>query len=91
MNSFQVVVATDGSKTFILFIYQDMQWSSSRTTIGFNAGDGNRSYTLPGSSNAEYVLNLENTSNVGVPGVYIFRVDQDSVVEPTRGRSYLGM
>ena len=65
------------------FLYEDIQWSGTNTTIGFNAGDGVRSFTLPESLTAEGVLNLENTSNVGIPGVYIFRVDQNEVETPS--------
>ena len=78
MNTFQAVIASDGSRTYVLFIYDDIQWPSigTLTIIGFNAGDGVRSYTLP----VQDVLNLENESNVGRPGTFIFRVDQEFVV-----------
>ena len=59
-----------------MFLYHDIQWSSN-TTIGFNAGDGVNSYIVPESLTADGVLNLGNTSNVGIPGMYIYRVDQD--------------
>ena len=59
-----------------MFLYHDIQWSS-HTTIGFNAGDGVHHYTVPESLTADNVLNLDNTSNVGIPGMYIYRVDQD--------------
>ena len=59
-----------------MFLYHDIQWTS-RTTIGFNAGDGVHYYTVPESLVANNVLNLDNTSNVGIPGMYIYRVDQD--------------
>ena len=59
-----------------MFLYNDIQWSSG-TTIGFNAGDGVNYYTVPESLTADGVLNLDNTSNVDIPGMYIYRVDQD--------------
>ena len=59
-----------------MFLYHDIQWSSG-TTIGFNAGDGVYYYTIPKSLTADGVLNLDRTSNVGIPGMYIYRVDQD--------------
>ena len=50
MNTFQAVIATDGSKTFVLFLYQDIQWSRNRyTAIGFSAGDRVRYFNLPES------------------------------------------
>ena len=61
------------------FVYEDIQWGSNATTIGFNAGDGERSFTLPESLTTEDVLNLDSTTNVGVSGVYAFRVDQAEV------------
>ena len=77
VNTFQAVLATDGTMTFVMFLYEDIQWGSAQTTIGFNAGDRSQFITLPESLTAEGVLNLENTTNVGIPGVYIFRVDQN--------------
>ena len=59
-----------------MFLYHDIQWSSD-TTIGFNAGDRVNSFTVPESLTADGVLNLDSTSNVGIPGMYIYRVDQD--------------
>ena len=76
VNTFQAVLATDGTQTYVMFLYQDIQWSSSATSIGFNAGDGVNFITVPESLTVEGVLNLTNTSNVGLPGVYIYRVDQ---------------
>jgi hypothetical protein len=85
VNTFQVVLATDGIRTFVTFLYEEIQWSGDfglSTTIGFNAGDGFRSFTLPDSLTADGILNLDSTSNVGVPGVYMFRVDTVEVIEP---------
>ena len=39
VNTFQAVLATDAEKTFVLFLYNDIQWANSETTIGLNAGD----------------------------------------------------
>ena len=60
-----------------MFLYHDIQWSSRYTTIGFNAGDGFHYFTIPESLTTDGVLNLDSTSNVGIPGMYIYRVDQD--------------
>ena len=64
-----------------MFLYHDIQWSgvyyADGTRIGFNAGDGVHYYIVPESVTADGVLNLDNTSNVGIPGMYIYRVDQD--------------
>ena len=75
VNTFQAVLATDGTQSFVMFLYEDIQWSSA-TSIGLNAGDGVNFVTVPESLTVNGVLNLPNTSNVGLPGVYIYRVDQ---------------
>ena len=59
-----------------MFLYHDIQSNTGVTSIGLNAGDGVSFITVPESLTVEGVLNLPNTSNVGLPGVYIFRVDQ---------------
>ena len=58
-----------------------MQWvnNSPYITIGFNSGDGSRAYTLPQSAFGSDVGNLINSSNVGMPGTFVFRVDQSKV------------
>ena len=44
-------------------------------TVGFNAGDGENYEVLPGSNTAD-VIGIANTSNVGVPGLWVFQVNQ---------------
>ena len=77
-NTFQVILATNGQQTYALFLYRDIQWGRGRSTIGFNAGDGIRSYAL-NTNNSEL---LKFNSNVGVPGMYIFKVDEAYVFLP---------
>ena len=67
-----------------MFLYHDIQWGEDTSTIGFNAGDGIRSFTLSDRHTASD-LNLDSSSNVGIPGAFFFRVDQDEVILP-RGR-----
>ncbi len=47
--------------------------------IGFNAGDGVNSYTLP-LSQTTGVVNITKTSNIGLPGAWVFLVSGTSVV-----------
>ena len=79
VNTFQVVLSTDGEKSFIFFIYADIQWGMGG--IGFNAGDGVRSFTVPRSRTLSARV-IEESSNVGVTGVYAFRVDLLDMVRP---------
>ncbi|CAI8042991.1 Sushi, nidogen and EGF-like domain-containing protein 1, partial [Geodia barretti] len=81
-NTFQCVLITDSSLSFVIFLYADdlIQWSvgtanlSAHAQAGFNAGDGIRFTTIEGSR-TEAIVNIETTSNIGVPGKYLFRVD----------------
>ena len=71
-------MASDGQNLFVLFLYVDIQWtqnSLNRSTaqVGFNAGDGVHYYTLPGSCTKD-VANLTSGSNMGVPGMWAFKV-----------------
>jgi len=72
-NTFQVVLANDGKKSFVFFIYYDIQWGDGG--IGFNAGDGERSFTLASGA-------LVRGSNVDIPGVYACRVDLPAIISP---------
>ena len=81
-NTFQVVIAADQQMTFVFFIYGDIQWGAG-ANIGFNAGDGTRFFMVPGSLTNQ-TLNIDEGSNVGVTGMYIYRVDC-SVLGPNDG------
>ena len=75
MNTFQAVLTTDGNSSFVYFLYRDIQWGGAVTSIGFNARNGASGFNLPESTSTEDVLNLENLSNIDVPGAFLFRVD----------------
>ncbi|XP_076463392.1 nidogen-1-like [Babylonia areolata] len=86
VNTFQLVLVTDGESSFAFFHYLDggMQWVTSQGKLkptvpdvpgqaGFDRGDGygDRSPTLPFSgSTAAFV----NESNVNIPGVWMFQI-----------------
>ena len=91
-NTFQCVMATNGATSFVIFLYADdgIQWTTGDATdgvnglggtpaqVGFNAGDGIRYASVPGSQTPE-IINISTTSNVAVPGVWIFQVDQEEI------------
>ena len=81
-NTFQVVIATDGQRTFVFFFYDVIEWGFAN--IGFNAGDGARSFMLPGALTPQS-RNIQERSNVGRTGVFIYRVDRRSIVGPDIG------
>ena len=86
-------MATDGVSAFVIFLYADggIQWTTGDASggvdgvggtpaqVGFNAGDGLRFATVPNSQTPE-IINISSTSNVGIPGVWIFRVDQGEII-----------
>ena len=73
------MLASDGETSFVFFIYADIQCGNG--SIGFNAGDGMRSFTLPGSTTSA-ARNVETDSNTGIGGVYAYRVDLSEIVSP---------
>ena len=66
---------TDGATSYTVFLYNAMNWGGTGATIGFN--DGTNFYTLAGGegvfSTATIVTTLPTSSNIGVPGVFVFR------------------
>ena len=56
-----------------VFIYHDIRWGS-RAQVGFNAGEGQTSFTHP-EALTEQTRNIDQTSNVGEPGILIYRID----------------
>ena len=60
-NTFQTVVASDGSRTFVRFTYDDIQWGGSRTLIGVSAGDQRNFITHPASLSPNVVF-LDGTN-----------------------------
>ena len=85
-------MATNGVNSFVIFLYADgeIQWTTGDASggtgglggtpaqVGFNAGDGIRFASVPGSQTAE-IINITTTSNVGILGVWIFRVDEEDI------------
>ena len=90
-NTFQCILATDGIYSFAIFLYADnlIQWSlgdesEAHAQAGFNAGDGVRHLTI-GGSQTPAIVDIETTSNIGVPGKYLFRVDDTTIVATPPG------
>ena len=80
LNTFQLVLATDGRRSFCFYLYAELRWTYGSASngvhaqAGFDAGDGTTFAVLPGSFTAG-VVGLVNSSNIGQPGVWAFRVD----------------
>ena len=82
-NTFQVVIAADVQVTFVFFIYGDIQWGDG-ANIGFNAGDGSR-FFMDQAALTNQTVNIDEGSNVGMTGWYIYRVDLCSILGPSDG------
>ncbi|KAK2168445.1 hypothetical protein NP493_1225g02057 [Ridgeia piscesae] len=85
LNTFQIVLITNGRHSFTIFNYGDITWTAGSASngipaqVGFNAGDGRRYFSVPGSRTAS-IVNVETTSNVGLRGRWVFRIDEADVV-----------
>ena len=62
--------------SFVMFLYADgeLQWANN-ALAGINAGDGINSITIPGSLTPN-ILNVSQTSNVGISGIWMFQVNE---------------
>ena len=65
----------------MIFVYDDIQWAEYgyEAVAGMNAGDNVNHITIPGSMTSS-ILNITETSNVDVPGVWIFSFKLDGGV-----------
>jgi len=78
-NTFQCVLATDGYESYVIFLYahERIQWGIGdyhrfRALAGISAGDRISFNTIPESQTAD-IINIDKTSNVGIPGVWMFQ------------------
>ncbi|XP_064419080.1 sushi, nidogen and EGF-like domain-containing protein 1 [Latimeria chalumnae] len=93
VNTFQIVLITDGELAFTIFNYEAVTWTTGMhassggdfaglggiaAQAGFNAGDGRRYFNIPGSR-TEDIVDVETTTNVGIPGRWVFRIDDAQV------------
>ncbi len=60
--------------------YEDIQWYGN-ANIGLNSGK--TSFSLPGAFTPN-ATHIDDYSNVGIQGLYVYRVDQNTVVEPNQ-------
>lgn len=88
-NTYQLILTSDGTHSFALIYYTKIQWTTgtassgdcnglfgSPAKAGFDYGDQQTWYTIPGSCQNS-VLNITETSNVGDPGKWVFRIDSN--------------
>uniref|UniRef100_A0A915JD02 NIDO domain-containing protein n=1 Tax=Romanomermis culicivorax TaxID=13658 RepID=A0A915JD02_ROMCU len=74
-NTVQVALIVTDNGTFANFIYKSIDWSQG-AEAGFSKGDnGQYFYSLPGSG-SDGIANLKETGNTGIPGEWMFQIDQ---------------
>ncbi|NXR12276.1 SNED1 protein, partial [Semnornis frantzii] len=93
VNTFQIILITDGKLSFTIFNYESITWTTGMhassggdfaglggiaAQAGFNAGDGKRYFNIPGSRTDD-IADVEMTTNVGIPGRWVFRIDDAQV------------
>ncbi|XP_043931083.1 alpha-tectorin [Protopterus annectens] len=102
VNTFQAVLISDGISAFAMFNYGDINWTTGTASggdpltglggvaaqSGFNGGNFTNYFSIPGSRTSE-VVNIELTSNVNLPGRWIFRTD-GKAIDPANGCSHKG-
>ncbi|KAJ6650243.1 hypothetical protein lerEdw1_013478 [Lerista edwardsae] len=88
VNTFQAVLATDAKISFIILNYANIEWTTgiasggnAKTGLGgtpaqagFDSGDKKNFYNIPGSRTPD-ILKIGETTNVQVPGRWVFQVD----------------
>ncbi|XP_033733052.1 sushi domain-containing protein 2-like [Pecten maximus] len=91
-NTFQLVLSTNEEKSFVFFYYNKLQWTTGSNSlgnsstglggnpaqVGFNSEDG-VSYLSVDGAQTDAVINLTRTSNVDVPGQWIFGVSGSEI------------
>ncbi|TKS83231.1 Alpha-tectorin Precursor [Collichthys lucidus] len=102
VNTFQTVLISDGASSYCMFNYGEITWSTGTASggdpltglggttaqSGFNGGDLGHFFNLPGSRSND-VVNIEQTTNVNMPGRWFFRIDTE-LIDPANGCSYNG-
>ena len=92
-NTFQCVLATDGVITIVIFLYEEITWTTGDASdgvngfggtpalVGLSAGDQINFYNVSGSLTPE-ILNISMDTNVELPGVFMFQVDSQEIRFP---------
>ena len=80
--TFQLVVATDGIYSLVMFLYDQEIEIRSETVIGFAAGNMSTFYQMP----VNQTQNVQSGSNAGQAGLWMFRTDGGVYTGSRNGR-----
>ncbi|CAH2319465.1 alpha-tectorin [Pelobates cultripes] len=102
VNTFQALLISDGISSFAIFNYAEITWTTGTASggdpltglggvmaqAGFNGGNSTNFFSVPGSRSPE-IVNIEETTNVNVPGRWLFKIDGKEI-DPANGCSLKG-
>lgn len=76
-NTFQAIITTNGSLTYLIYNYDRLEWPVNQATIkaeiGYDPADSNSYYLHPYSFSSN-ITNIASYSNVNKPGKLIFQI-----------------
>lgn len=90
------MLASDGTNTFAIFLYLDINWTTGDNhdgvnglggqpaQVGFDAGDQINSLVV-NESFTDDIVNIEERSNIGIPGMYMFQINGIIIGQPGKG------
>uniref|UniRef100_A0A8C7E2J2 Alpha-tectorin n=1 Tax=Naja naja TaxID=35670 RepID=A0A8C7E2J2_NAJNA len=102
VNTFQALLISDGTSSFAMFNYEEINWTTGTASggdpltglggvmaqAGFNGGNSTNYFSIPGSRTPD-IVNIEETTNVNVPGCWVFKIDGREI-DPANGCSFRG-
>uniref|UniRef100_A0A914QUX2 NIDO domain-containing protein n=1 Tax=Panagrolaimus davidi TaxID=227884 RepID=A0A914QUX2_9BILA len=86
LNTFQVILTTDGTNSFVIFYYNKIQWTTgdvsggtnglggTQAVAGYDYGDGKNRLLINGSCSSD-ILQIVNGTNVMKPGQFVFQTN----------------
>ena len=91
-NTFQALLVTDGRHSFVVFNYLDdgISWTRGDASqvdaqVGFNFGGSILRHFVVKTSRTAAIADIEEDSNTGSPGQYVYRVDSAVIKNVTVG------
>lgn len=90
VNSFQLVLATDSTSSYVIFHFGEIQWTTgdksggsggfggSEAVVGINKGDRMNYVSVIGSGMPE-IVDVETQSNIMRLGVFMYRTDNQKI------------
>ncbi|GAU98628.1 hypothetical protein RvY_09748 [Ramazzottius varieornatus] len=93
-NSFQALIVTDEVRTYAIFNYKEVSWTTHSgaygdvhnglggkpASVGFNGGNGTGFWELAPFSRDTRLAQIDERSNIDYMGRYIFRIDE--IIQP---------